>query len=74
MAFYWINGLDELVTCVSKSEEPKIISDELNFIHIEWRSAIKNDRKGKDCAGLYGDFWDGIKSGEDNYPSKGRHK
>ncbi len=68
LAFYWINGIDELITCISKSEEPKIISDEHNFIHIEWRTAISNNRRREDFAGLYSEYWEGMRTGHDCYP------
>jgi len=73
LAFYWINN-SELVTCVSKEDEAKIFSNEHNFILLEWRMSIKNNRLGKDSAGLYNDYWEGMKSGNDGYPEKGRHK
>ena len=59
-----------------------MISDETSFIHIEKLLAIKNDRTKKDLAGLYQDYWYGMKSGSDklahqeyvDYPIKGRFK
>ncbi len=48
LAFYWINNNDELVTCVSLSENQKIFMDEYNLINIEWRMAINNKREGND--------------------------
>ncbi len=74
LAFYWINGIEELVTCVSTLQDQKIITDENNFIHVEWRLFIRNKREGKDFASLYCDYWEGMKSGEDEYPRKGRFK
>ena len=35
---------------------------------------MKNKRDGKDYADLYGDYWDGIKTGVDDYPILGRQK
>jgi hypothetical protein len=33
---------------------------------------IKNDRKGTEYAGLYGEYWEGMKSDNYGYPKKGR--
>ena len=35
--------------------------------------SINNKREGNDIAGLYSDHWEGIRSGNDEYPKKGRH-
>ena len=34
--------------------------------------AIKYKEEAKDCAKLVGDYWEGMKSGVDSYPAKGR--
>ena len=63
MAFYWINEDEELVRCVTKSDEPKIFSTDQVFIQMEYMMAIKYKKDSKDCAKLMGEYWDGIKTG-----------
>ena len=66
--------MEELVTCVSLKADQKITTDDKNFISIDWKLFIRNQREGKDFAGLYSDYWEGMRSGEDEYPQKGRFK
>ena len=73
MAFYWINSDDELVTCYSKSDEPSINSDDLNIIKVEFLMALKYGKDAKHVAKLIGDYWEGMKSGSNDYPAKGRN-
>ena len=72
MAFYWINNNDELVTCYSLSEDQKILLTEQNLINIEWRTAINNKRQRNDSSSLYEEYWEGMRTGIDGYPIKGR--
>jgi len=40
--------------------EQKITTDVKNFISIDWKFFIRNERKEKDFAGLYEDYWEGM--------------
>ena len=73
MAFYWINTNDELVTCYSKSAEPSISSDNLNFIKVEFLMALKYGNDARHVAKLMGDYWEGMRSGSNDYPERGRN-
>ena len=73
MAFYWINTKNELVTCYSKSAEPSITSDDLNLIKFDYLMNLRYGRDRKHVAKLMGDYWEGMKSGSNDYPAKGRN-